>query len=156
MSILAFMNPDYRNSRYRSMGTTRVAVGTAATSICRSSQQTARFFLMRQAVNMLSAAVYLLLGSRGKQIPEGGELACFHDFHRRIWAGEIDVADNELKVIYGRVHWARLCEDIRHPRFEEALRTVAEQNARVDDLFCYRIAVSHKLTEVLTIQSSAG
>lgn len=99
-----------------------------------SAYQLARFFLMRQTLDMLSAAVFLLLGSGGKPIRQSADLPSFHDFHQRIWAGEIDLADNELKVVYGCAHWAKLCDDIRHPRFDEAVRTVAEQNARLGNL----------------------
>jgi len=99
-----------------------------------NAHQLARFFLMRQALHMLSAAVFLLLGSGGKPISQSADLPSFRDFHQRIWAGEIDLADNELKVVYGRVHWAKLCENTRHPRFDEAVRTVAEQNARLGNL----------------------
>jgi aminoglycoside phosphotransferase (APT) family kinase protein len=90
--------------------------------------QLARFFLMRQVLHMLSAAVFLLLGSAGKPIPQNGNPPSFRDFHERVWAGEIDLADNDMKVIYGMVHWERLLNNVRQPRFDEAVRIVAERN----------------------------
>ena len=90
--------------------------------------QLARFFLMRQVLHMLSAAVFLLLGSAGKPIRKVEPAPSFRDFHERIWAGEIDLADNELKVVYGMVHWEQLLENVRQPRFDEALRIVSERN----------------------------
>lgn len=99
-----------------------------------SAHQLARFFLMRQALHLLSAAVFLLLGSGGKPIPQAADLPSFRDFHQRIWAGEIDLGDNEMKVVCGRVHWAKLCENTRNPRFDEALKTVAETNQRLPNL----------------------
>jgi len=89
--------------------------------------QLARFFLMRQVVHMLSASVFLLLGSAGKPIRQDETLPSFRDFHERIWAGEIDLADNDLKVVYGMVHWEQLLQNVRQPRFDEALRIVSER-----------------------------
>jgi len=90
--------------------------------------QLARFFLMRQVLHMLSAAVFLLLGSAGKPIRRGENAPSFCEFHRRIWAGEVPLADNDLKVTYGMVHWQQLVENARQPRFDEALRVVGEGN----------------------------
>jgi thiamine kinase-like enzyme len=94
--------------------------------------QRARFFLMRQVLHMLSATVFLLLGSAGKPINLSDELASFRDFHRRIWAGEVNLVDNDLKIVYGRVHWERLLQKMRQPQFEEALRIVSDQHSRLD------------------------
>ena len=91
--------------------------------------QLARFFLMRQMQHMFYAAVFLLLGSAGKPIPGVENTPSSREFHERVWAGEIDLADNDLKVIYGMVHWKQLLEDVRKPRFDEALRLVSERNA---------------------------
>jgi thiamine kinase-like enzyme len=86
--------------------------------------QLARLFLMRQVMHMLSAAVFLLLGSpNSKKPPE------FRDFHQRIWAGEINLADNDMKTDYGKVHWERLLQNVREARFDEALRIVSTRHA---------------------------
>jgi len=90
--------------------------------------QLARFFLMRQVMHMLSAAVFLLLGSAGKPIRQNENPPSFRDFHEQIWAGEIHLADNGLKVVYGMVHWEQLLQNVRQPRFDEALRIVSERN----------------------------
>ena len=89
--------------------------------------QLARFFLMRQVLHMMYAAFFLLLGNPAD---ENDTLPAFRNFHRRIWAGEIDLADNEMKTVYGRVHWEQLLHNVRQPRFEEAIRIVADRNAR--------------------------
>src|SRR5215469_16308202 len=83
--------------------------------------QRARFFLMRQVVHMFAAAVFLLLGSAGKPISQTENLVSFKDFHRRIWAGEVNLADNDLKTLYGMVHWEQLLQNMRRTRFDEAL-----------------------------------
>ena len=94
--------------------------------------QCARFFLMRQVLHMLSATVFLLLGSAGKPINLSEKLPSFAEFHRRIWAGKVNLADNDLKIVYGMVHWEQLLQNMRQPRFDEALRIVSEgmQDAR--------------------------
>jgi aminoglycoside phosphotransferase (APT) family kinase protein len=90
--------------------------------------QRARFFLMRQMVHMFYAAVFLLLGSVGNPIDLSEKLPSFRDFHRRIWEGGANFADNVLKIIYGRVHWEQLLQNVRQARFDEALRIVSERH----------------------------
>jgi hypothetical protein len=45
----------------------------------------------------------------------------FRGFHRRIWAGEVNLAvnlaDNQMKTIYGGVHWERFLQDARQARY---------------------------------------
>jgi aminoglycoside phosphotransferase (APT) family kinase protein len=94
--------------------------------------QRARFFLMRQFIHIFYATVFLLLGSAGKPIDLSVKLPSFRDFHQRIWAGEINLADNDLKIAYGRVHWEQLLHNMRQTRFEEALRIVSDQNSYPD------------------------
>jgi hypothetical protein len=94
--------------------------------------QRARFFLMGQVVHMFYAAVFLLLGSAGKPLPQLDSLPLFREFHRRIWAGEINLADNANKLTYGMVHWEQLLHNLRQPRFAEALGIVAGRNAAKD------------------------
>jgi thiamine kinase-like enzyme len=91
--------------------------------------QRARLFLMRQVVHMFYATVFLMLGSAGKPIDQSGKLSSFRDFHLRIWAGEVNLADNDLKVVYGRVHWEQLLQNMWQAQFEEALRIVADQSS---------------------------
>ena len=90
--------------------------------------QLARFFLMRQVLHMLSAAVFLLLGSGGKPIRQNENPPSFRDFHERIWASKFDLADNDRKIVYGMVHWKQLLQNVRQPRFGEAIRIVSERN----------------------------
>jgi hypothetical protein len=92
--------------------------------------QRARFFLMRQMMHMFSATVFLLLGSAGKPISQSENLPSFRDFHRRIWAGEVNLTDNDMKTAYGRVNWEQLLQNVRGARFDEALGIVSERNTR--------------------------
>jgi aminoglycoside phosphotransferase (APT) family kinase protein len=96
--------------------------------------QRARFLLMRQVLHMFYATVFLLLGSAGRPIDASGKLPSFIDFHRRIWAGEINLADNDLKIVYGRVHWQRLLLNMRQARFEEALRIASDRHASTEGM----------------------
>ena len=77
---------------------------------------------MRQVLNLLAAAVFLLLslGSAGTRIDVSEKLPFFRDFHCRTWQGEIDPADNDLKIVCGLAPWKQLFENVRQPRFEEA------------------------------------
>jgi aminoglycoside phosphotransferase (APT) family kinase protein len=90
--------------------------------------QRARFFLMRQVVHMFSATVFLLLGSAGKPISEGDNRPSFRDFHWRIWAGDVNLADNDVKIVCGMVHWEQLLQNMRSTQFDEALGIVSERN----------------------------
>jgi len=92
--------------------------------------QCARFFLLRQFLHMFASAVFLILGSGGKPIELGRDLPSFEDFHCRMWAGEINLAEKDQQVISGLVHWRRLLTNIRQPRFGEALEIVSSRNGK--------------------------
>jgi len=53
----------------------------------------------------------------------------FWDYQRRMWAGEVDLADKDVKIVYGRVHWERLLHNVRQARYKEALRIVSDRRA---------------------------
>jgi aminoglycoside phosphotransferase (APT) family kinase protein len=91
--------------------------------------QLARFFLMRQVMHMMYAAIFLLLGSANEPIDQSEKSPSFRDFHQRIWAGEVNLADNDMKTLYGRVHWEQLLQNMRQTRFHEALRIVSDRHA---------------------------
>ena len=87
--------------------------------------QLARFFLMRQVAHMFYAMAYLLLGSSGKPPAQSKSVPEFSAFQRSMWAGEINLADEVTKVVYGSVHWEKLVRNMRGPRFGEALRILS-------------------------------
>jgi len=91
--------------------------------------QRARFFLMRQALHMFSGAVFLMLGSGGKPIGEVEKPPSFEHFHHGVWAGNVNFADKDQQIISGLVHWKRLLDNIRQPRFAESLQIVAARNS---------------------------
>jgi hypothetical protein len=91
--------------------------------------QLARFFLMQQVAHMFYAMAYLLMGSSGEPIDWRETVPEFRDFHRRFWAGEVNLQDKHAKTVYGRVHWERLCGNMRQARYHEAVRIVSDRHA---------------------------
>jgi aminoglycoside phosphotransferase (APT) family kinase protein len=95
--------------------------------------QCARFFLMRQISHMFYAMAYLLLGSSGEPLNRTEEVPGFEAFHRRLWMGEISLADKQMKTVCGRVHWERLWQNMHQEstltRFKEALRIVSDRHS---------------------------
>ena len=89
--------------------------------------QLARFFLMRQVTHIFYAMAFLLLGSSGRQVNLSESAPDFRELRRRIWAGEVNLKDNDMKIAYGRVHREQLLENVKHARFGEALRIVSER-----------------------------
>ena len=91
--------------------------------------QLARFFLMQQVAHMFYAMAFLLMGSSGKPLDWGEPVPDFNDFHRRCWAGEVNLSDHHTKIVYGRVHWERLLHNLCQTRFNDAMRIVSERHA---------------------------
>ena len=91
--------------------------------------QRARFHLIRQIAHLFYTMVFLFQGSAGKPIDWSATVPPFRDYHRRMWAGEVDLADKDVKIVYGRVHWERLLQNVRQARYNEALRIVADRHA---------------------------
>ena len=91
--------------------------------------QLARFHLMQQIAHLFYTMAFLLQGSLGKPIDWSGTVPEFRHYHRRIWAGEIDLADKDVRIVYGRVHWERLLQNVRQARYNEALRIVSDRQS---------------------------
>jgi aminoglycoside phosphotransferase (APT) family kinase protein len=89
----------------------------------------ARFYLMRQMVHMFYAMVFTNLGSSGKPVDPNAPVPDFEDFHKRIWTGETNLDTPETRVEFGRVHLNQLLQNARMPRFQDALRIVADSRA---------------------------
>jgi aminoglycoside phosphotransferase (APT) family kinase protein len=83
-----------------------------------------RFHLLRQIAQLFYTMAFLLIGSAGKPVDWSGAVPEFSDFHRRLWAGEVDLADKDVMIVYGRVHWQRLLQNVRQARYNEALAIV--------------------------------
>lgn len=87
-----------------------------------SGYQGARLHLMRQLAHLFYAMGFLTLGSGGKAIDWSAAVPKYDEYHRRRWAGEFSGMEPEVKVQFGKVHWARLLENVRQERYKEALR----------------------------------
>ena len=90
--------------------------------------QRARFFLMQQVVHMFYAMVFLWLGLSGEPVSQREEPPEFREFNRLMWAGNVNLKDSATKIVYGKVHWGKLVQNMGQARFSEALRIVAGRN----------------------------
>jgi hypothetical protein len=93
------------------------------------SYQAARFYLMKQLAHMFYAMVFLSMGSADKPVEWSEPVPAYSEFQRLFWAREVGLADNHSKTVYGRVHGERLRHNLRQPKFDEALRIVANRHA---------------------------
>ena len=91
--------------------------------------QRARFHLMQQIGHLFYTMAFLQPGSTGTPIDWSGTVPEFGDYHRRWWAGEVGLADPNAKIVYSRIHWERLQQNVRQARYKEALRVVANRHA---------------------------
>jgi aminoglycoside phosphotransferase len=96
--------------------------------------QLARFHLMQQIAHLFYTMAFLSLGSSGKPIDWSGTVPEFSDYHRRMWAGEVDLADKDVKIVYGRVHWERFLQNVRQARYNESLRIVKSHLASTSNV----------------------
>jgi hypothetical protein len=94
-----------------------------------TERQSARFYLMRQLAHMFYAMAFLVLGSSDQPAGRSEPVPAYSDFQRRFWAREVGLPDNQARIVYGRVHWEQLSQNMRQPRFDEALRIVSDANA---------------------------
>lgn len=89
--------------------------------------QQARFFLMSQVVHMFCFTLCAIPGSAGRSININMNTIGFHEFHDRLWNGEISLAGSEEKLHYALVHVKELMANLQTKRFDESLRIVARQ-----------------------------
>jgi aminoglycoside phosphotransferase (APT) family kinase protein len=86
----------------------------------------ARFCLMRQICHVAYATLFLLLAaSADVAVDPEMDAPEFRDFHRRIILGEVDLATAGARLQYAMVHLNRALENMRTPRYKEAMALVA-------------------------------
>jgi hypothetical protein len=93
----------------------------------------ARFFLMRQIMHMSYFVVFMVIVSShfGKAIDLNRiNKHDFKDYHKRMWAGDIDLTNDEPRLEYALVHMEQLSRNIRTKRFEDALRIVSKTDQK--------------------------
>ena len=91
--------------------------------------QLARFHLMQQIAHLFYTMAFLFVGSAGEPVDWLGTVPEFKDYNRRMWTGEIDLADRDVKIAYARVHWERLLQNVGQARYKEALKIVSDRLA---------------------------
>ena len=85
----------------------------------------ARFYLVRQAVSMFYATLLLLEASRsGLSINAEQTVPDFRDFHQDLISGKVDMANAGAKWQYGKIHLRDALQNMRTPRFEQAVARV--------------------------------
>jgi hypothetical protein len=72
------------------------------------------------------AMAYLFLG---KPMDDREAMPEFGEFHRAIWACQVDLKDKQMKTIYGRFHLEQVFQNVRQARFEEAVKIVSDRHA---------------------------
>lgn len=92
--------------------------------------QRARFYLMQQLSHLFYTMAFLYMGS-DKAIDWSAAVPELGDYHRGIWAGEIDLADKDVRIVYSRVHWQRFLQNVQQARYQEALKIVSGRHASV-------------------------
>jgi hypothetical protein len=80
---------------------------------------------LSQLLHMFYAAFLMLFGAKGKSIESLAKAPDFRDFHDRIRAGGVNLADDERKLEYAKVHMNQVLRNRRTGRFQEALRIVS-------------------------------
>jgi len=90
-----------------------------------SEYRRARLYLMRQLLHVFYPAFLFLYGGKRESIDSITPTPDFHDFHARIRAGEVDLADDDAKMEYAKAHMNELPQNGRTARFQEALRIVS-------------------------------
>lgn len=89
--------------------------------------QQARFFLMRQLLHLFYFIVFMLVGkTQGKVIDFNMSKPGFREFHDRIWAGEISLANMDARLQYALVHREQLLDNMQLQRLNDSLRIVAD------------------------------
>ena len=83
-----------------------------------------RIHLMQQLSHLFYTLVFLFVGRSGQPVDWSSPVPAYGGFMRRMWDGEFELRDNGLKAAFARVHWSRLLENVRQPRYAEALKIV--------------------------------
>ncbi len=86
--------------------------------------QLARFHLMRQITHLFYTTAFLFQVSPGRQIDWSEPVPEFRDYQQRMWAGVVDLVDNDRKILYDRDHWERLVKNVQQARYKEVLKIV--------------------------------
>ena len=86
----------------------------------------ARFFIMRQLLQVYYFIFFMLAGAEGKPVDTSAfDGLDFREFHNRIWNGEISLAGNDARLQYAWVHMQECLRNAHTKRFDDSLNTLA-------------------------------
>jgi aminoglycoside phosphotransferase (APT) family kinase protein len=86
----------------------------------------ARFFLMQQVAHMAYFTFLLsMVFAAGKPIELPLAQTDFSEFHNQIWAGKINLANDEARQQYAWLHFEQLRNNLQQKRFEASLQVVS-------------------------------
>ncbi len=88
--------------------------------------QWARLHLMRQLSHLFYTAAFIQIGSQGQAVQWDEPLPNFAEFNRAMWAGNVDLAEPRVKILYGKAHWGQFQRNRELPSYQEALQIAAE------------------------------
>jgi aminoglycoside phosphotransferase len=87
--------------------------------------QQARFHVMGQLGHLFYTMAFLYTATPKTSIDWNTGVPDFNEYHRRMWAGEIDLSDDDVKITFARTHWNRLLANVSQPRYRDALQLVS-------------------------------
>jgi hypothetical protein len=83
--------------------------------------QVARLYLMRQLAHMFYGVAFL---STERELPD----IRYGEFQRRFWSRDVGLTDESSKALYSKLHLLELMQNLRQPKFQEALRIVSQDH----------------------------
>jgi thiamine kinase-like enzyme len=92
--------------------------------------QHARFFLMTQLMHVFYFVFFMrIVHAAGTPIDPAAPKPEFREFHNRIWAGEISLKGDEMRLQYAWAHMQQFLDNLKLKRFERALQIVAHSTS---------------------------
>jgi len=90
----------------------------------------AQFFIMQQMLHVYYFTFLMMTGAAGKPVDVNTIAKYdFRNFHERLWNGEIDLANNDVKIQYAWTHREEFLRNMQTKRLEDSLRIIAAPKA---------------------------
>lgn len=92
--------------------------------------QRARFYLMQQMLHAYYFTLFMFTGSANQPVDvDALEKPGLREVHQRIWNGQLDLAHNHARQLYGRAHLEQLLNNRSAPRFRESINLISRSRA---------------------------
>jgi thiamine kinase-like enzyme len=87
----------------------------------------ARFFLMSQLLHIFYFTVFMVIVSGAGETIDLNlfNTIDYRTFHDQMWAGEINLANNDARQQYAWVHLQQLLHNLQLKRFDESLKIIS-------------------------------